>query len=252
MSEYDGFKTGDLLVNSSHGTLAEIIKNITFNDYNHVTMAVRLDITVLPRIKIVRDGGTMFIVEITKHLKYPTIFIRQSRYRNYKVIRYPLRDELYTNDFVKQLKKFIKYNCVKIEMLDDSFVSVQPPDNNNDFRLRCQRCPAAIGTICSELIFSIYKYCFPTIVDDTYNPILILPRSFVYDDKNPCRQLFLEAIQTKDQLSSMHYDMLVVVLLLIILALIILFVIYLPMIAIILAVLLVVGVIQFVSYYQSL
>jgi hypothetical protein len=197
--DYSQFRTGDLYVNSSDGLLASVIKHITFSDYNHTTLCIRLDPSYFPKIKIVRDGGKMFILELIKSLKYPKMYLRESRYTNFKLLRFPLKDIYYTSDFVNRLTRFIESNCVKIELYDWTTYEIQQ-DNNiiNDFKLRKSNLATSIGSICSELTYSVYKYCLPSIVKDINKTLLIPGHYTENNNSNPLKDLFNSKIQIQN------------------------------------------------------
>ena len=193
------FRTGDLYVNSSDRILASIIKHTTFSDYNHTTLCIRLDPLQLPKIKIVRDGGKMCILEIMMDLKYPKIYLCESKYNNFKLLRFPLKDEYYTSDFVNRLTKFIELNCVKVELLNNNSYKIQTPNISNDFKLRRPELATSIASVWSELTYSVYKYCLPNVVKNN-NKTILLPAHYTENNStNPLNNLFENKIQIKNE-----------------------------------------------------
>jgi len=221
---FDSFKTGDLLLNSSTGAFATVVQYVTFSDYNHSTVTVRIDMSYLPKIKIVREGGKLFLIELIKDIKFPKLILWESQYINKKVERFPLKDKYYTKEFEQNLTHFLNIHCVLLRFINkpDIYVEKNPESSQlkHKFQLRRNNLPTAICSICSELTASIYLTCLPEETKNRkYEPYLYLPRTYS-NKKHRFNHLFEQGIIVYSNNINNNYSITLILLFLFILLLI--------------------------------
>src|SRR5438445_10325155 len=129
MADFGRFKTGDLCITRTLGKFASLIRGITISNYNHVCIAIRVDPKFLPRLKIVRDGGVILFLEKAKNPRTGEIgrILRPNLMQNIKVLRLPLKDNLYTPQFVENMTRLLYQSAHSVEIKEREYTKIEPP-----------------------------------------------------------------------------------------------------------------------------
>ena len=224
----ENIKTGDLILESDKSSIAPYIRFITFCEYNHCTVAIRLDTSKLPEMEIVRTGGTLFVLEP----RYVGISIldcikeKQNFDNDIKTLILPLKDKLYTSEFVKHVKNFIVVNC---EYLIYENKPVKILNNKNIDKQKYIRRSNDLfysklaNILCSERIGSLYYRSLNEHINTKAKNYNVLePATFIKKD-HIFNKLFEDPIIIKSVDYSYSYVIIVIVILLILFILYILF-----------------------------
>jgi hypothetical protein len=102
-------ETGDLLLVSFANIAGYLIRFITLSEFHHTALAIRIDENYLPNIKVVRTGGSLYILDY-----YYTKTDSKIYYLILKTINY---GEGYHHSIYRKLKNIYKtpdfyQNCV--------------------------------------------------------------------------------------------------------------------------------------------
>lgn len=215
----DSIKTGDLILQSFGGFLSPIIRFVTLSDYHHSTVAIRLDPTYFPDLKIVRTGGELFVLEakldksekwVVDSLKDPNGFDK-----SFKVLILPLKDEFYTKEFEKHVINFIQSNCRYI-LTKNQEIKVKKIVTDKYQRIHTNKYQ---GVLCSERVAAFYYRCLHDKINMNYINFLIAPHHFVQKE-NMLNLIFKENYVFRDiQNNNDRYGMLIIILILVILIL---------------------------------
>lgn len=195
MSNLDQFKTGDLCVAKTLGKFASFIRFLTISEYNHVCVAIRIDPTVLPRIKVVRTGGKLLFLEKSKNPETGNIerVIRVNVMNNINLIRLPLKDEFYSAEFENRIEQLIYLTAFKLELVIGEYQKIQKPQNYRytiNPEARSQLIPV-IKNVCSENSADFYHITLPDNYDKTIIPaVVFVPQTFLGAKGNPYYKLF--------------------------------------------------------------
>jgi hypothetical protein len=233
MSHYDWWKveTGDIILMSSITTFSVIVRWSNATDFNHCSIAVRIDENKLPEVKIVKTGGTLCAIEfngddyknvLTGEIHHGNRLVvlndMLSKYKRISVRK--LKNEHYTEGFVERAKNFILKYCkhkVKIDMLTPALNSVfgleLKDDNSDQHPVFCSELTSKFyGDIINGSIKTNYKNLLPHhFVGSKYNHLF---DSDVIDIKN----------EPHDVMDFMQSWVFLIILLLILIIIFILFV----------------------------
>lgn len=170
----NNIKTGDLILVSDYGPLSPLVKVFTLCEYNHSAVAIRLDFSALPEIKLsTNEDGELFVLDKIS-LKDVTLKQIPTYTGVNKVLRLPLKKELQTQEFEDNLTKFLYRTCDVIEYKGTK-ITVQkrstdlPTREHNKF----------YDMFCSEITFSLYYACFQNRLNQSL-PSLITPKSLLF------------------------------------------------------------------------
>jgi hypothetical protein len=132
LGNHEKIKTGDLILESDEGAIAPFIKVLTFSNYNHCTVGIRLDITKLPEIKVVRTGGVLFVLEPKLHKFWIADSLKSKAdfKADYSTLIYPLKDELYTSEFEHHVTNYLYNNC-KYIVYNGKQINIKEKYNEN-------------------------------------------------------------------------------------------------------------------------
>ena len=170
MNSFSEIRTGDLLLVSDYSPLAPIGRFLTSSEYNHSTVAVRLDTSVLPEIKL-SAGGELFIFE---KIAFRSVLLKEipDYSKANKILRLPLKAEYYTKDFEDKLTNFLNSTCKSIQYKNKEF-KIQRKDK--DYPVRSH--PQIFDILCSEISFSLYYATLD--LKDQQIPWVIAPSDFL-------------------------------------------------------------------------
>lgn len=195
MSFWDKFKTGDLCINRTHGKFASFIRGISISEYNHASIAIRIDEKYLPKLKIVRTGGTLLFMEKDRFPDTNELGrnLRTHFMEHIKILRFPLKNKLYTDEFKNRLEIFLHHKAVNVEIIKGQKILIHK-DKDLDTQIfkysRLQPIPK-IETVCSELSADFYSVVFHDKIDKNITPALVFsPQTFLTSNGNPYHNLF--------------------------------------------------------------
>lgn len=191
----DKINTGDVIISTFNSLLGYGIRVFTDCEYNHIFIAVRIDPSYLPKIKILKKGGLLCVLEnkigaTHRNDKYYHLILRVLPiYEHYKFLYRPLKKKLYTDDFYQKMTDYIYNNT--IEFLDNdkkiNYISdvighsskIVPHSTRTNLYIYS----SITANVCSEVTYSFYKYCFDDKIN--YNRMLYAPKHFLspnFDD----------------------------------------------------------------------
>jgi hypothetical protein len=125
----DQIQTGDVVLMSSITPFAIVVKWCLASEYNHISVAVRIDESFLPDIKVVPTGGKLLLLEFNGD-NYKNILTNQIHHGNrlvqledllpkYKKIAVRKLNPIYLSDqFYTDTERFIMENCLSICKMD--------------------------------------------------------------------------------------------------------------------------------------
>jgi len=196
MFDFQQYKTGDLLVNNSRGKFATTIRFFTISNYNHVTVAVRIDPNYLPKIKIVRTGGAILFLEPSR-VKENGQYKREVRINmmdNKKVLRLPLKDQFYSREFENRITELIYQTGNCLELKHKEYIKIQQPENFRptlNYMSNRIQLTSPILYLCSENVADFYDTILPEHIDKTITPANgFVPQTFLGPVGNPYYNLF--------------------------------------------------------------
>jgi len=175
---YGELSTGDILIYSSSDYFSNITKLITWSEYNHVAIVLRIDSTHLPQIKILENGGDLFILEsITNLLNlFPNKFtfkIKKMDINSCKIMYRKIRETHKTTNFYIRLINYIQSNVVEIHKSDKIINDVKVIGSNNDkiIPIPTHESNNYTSAYCSNLSMGFYNYTLNlNILDFNYYP----------------------------------------------------------------------------------
>ncbi len=134
---YDDLSTGDILIYSCSNYFSNVVKLITSSEYNHVTIVLRLDSSCFPKIKILKDGGDLFVLEsITNLLNlFPETYTFKIKKLdiNYSKIMYRKLKNIYkTPNFYTKLINYLQSNVVEIHDSNKIVKDIKVIDSSNE------------------------------------------------------------------------------------------------------------------------
>lgn len=229
MSHWDTFKTGDLCISRTSGKYASFIRGVTNSDYNHSCVAIRIDSSKLPNIKLVKTGGTLLFIEgqnlITDNRRLTTNFMD-----NEKIVRLNLKDEYYTPDFEQKVLELIYTDIKEVIIEPDKSIKIRIPNNfKSDIHKNDKYQPIKkLRILCSEYSANFYHITLNDYIDKRIKyPLLFTPNNFIKSENNPYYYLFDNQVLIYNSNSS-NYDWLkllayIILIILIIIVLIFLF-----------------------------
>ena len=200
MEKLDFIQTGDVLLMSSITPFAILVKWTLASEYNHIAVAVRIDDSRLPDIKVVKKGGRLCLIEFNGD-DYQNILTDQihhgnrlvdlddlwSKYKKLAIMR--LNPIYYNKKFEKMTEIFIMENCLSVCKMDI-----------------CQPilCVLGIGEnktretpkFCSELVSKYYQTLIPGSIQD---PSKWLPSHFGRYNKDLGELFMGEEVVIKDE-----------------------------------------------------
>jgi len=175
MSKYDDIITGDVVLLSSITPFAVLVKWGTASEYNHVAVAVRIEQDFLPKIKVIKTGGILCLIEfngddfkniITSEIHHGNrLVLFSDLISKYKKISYRrLKSEHYTINFEKNIEDFIYKYCNHITQMD-KYTPIM-----NVFGISVeQRNADEAPKFCSELTAKFYGDLIPLSINIPYN-----------------------------------------------------------------------------------
>lgn len=222
MCDFSSFKTGDLCIARTLGKFASLIRGITISDYNHVTVAIRIDPRILPQLKIVRTGGALLFLEKSKNPENGEIqrVARINAMMNMKVLRLPLKDELYTEEFQEKIKELLYLTAFKVELKLKEYIKIEKPSNfESTMNVINRSVPIPkINNVCSENTAEFYLNTLPDAIDKNITPaIVFVPQTFLGSTGNPYYNLFnSEEIVYEDNPIDNYWGELIMIILIVI------------------------------------
>jgi hypothetical protein len=222
MTYWDSFKTGDLCITATAGIFPVFARIITNSDYNHACVAIRIDVTKLPRIQIVHTGGTLLFIE-GLHMLSSTKFLKVNDMSNTKILQLSLNDKYYTNDFVNNIYNLI-YNDMDTIKLNNKIITIQKPEVYEDINNISKKylIKYFVG-ICSEYSANFYNVTLHKHIEFESSKFLFVPGDFLKSSNNPYYNLFHKTTviyETQD----FNYSVCVLILILVIIILMILYI----------------------------
>lgn len=192
MSFWDKFKTGDLCINKTYGKFASLIRGITISSINHSCVAIRLDESKLPEIKIVKIGGVLLFLEIDRLYESGTRKLRTNFMDHEKVYRIPLKEQYYTPEFEQNILELIYSNVNRIEIVMDDNQFVKKPENfKSDIMKNGRYGIPKVDTVCSEISADFYNITLNKHIDKKIKPaVVFVPQTFRTPKGNPYYHLF--------------------------------------------------------------
>lgn len=223
MCDFSSFKTGDLCVTKTLGKFASLIRTITISNYNHVTVAIRIDPAFLPQLKIVRTGGILLFLEKSKNPENGEIqrVIRINAMMNIKTLRFPLKDEHYTEDFEKRVENLLYLTAFKVEPRIKEYIKIQKPEGfTSDLKLVDRSVPIPqIQNVCSENTADFYSNTLQDKIDKNVVPaVVFVPHTFIGSKGNPYYGLFdpAEVIYDVNPTNDYWWELIIVILFIIV------------------------------------
>lgn len=186
--EFDKIQTGDVVVMSSITPFAVFVKWCVASEYNHVAVAVRIDESVLPKIKVVKNKGLLCLIEFNGD-DYKNILTGEIHHGNrlivfsdiilkYKKIAIrKLHKKYYTKNFESDITKFIYKYCNHLSKMDFTilFFKIIGLELNNDEKNENPN-------FCSELTAKFYGDLIKGSIDTNYQNLL--PHNFISNKYN--------------------------------------------------------------------
>jgi hypothetical protein len=189
-------KTGDVLLVSCNTFAGGILKVITLTPFNHIDVAIRIDESYLPRIKILKTGGTLCILQakcpfktVLQKLKYRLVLRKiDINTTNKQYICRSVKEEIYNDSFFQKVVNYIGSNIVEFNenekisavdnVIDCTDKTIPLTIRNKDHFLSPKS-----SNICSELAFSFYSYTVGHNIFKT-DKYVILPHHFTEPNFN--------------------------------------------------------------------
>ena len=125
----DDIYTGDVVLMSSITPFAVVVKWCVASEYNHIAIAVRIDETMLPEIKVMQKGGRLCLIEFNGD-NFKNVLTGEIHHGNrlveftdllpkYKKIAVRRLNPIYiTDDFYRKTEHFIMENCLTLCKMD--------------------------------------------------------------------------------------------------------------------------------------
>jgi hypothetical protein len=192
MSYWDSFKTGDLCISKTSGKYASFIRGVTNSNYNHSCVAIRIDTTKLPEIKILRTGGALLFIE-GQNLIHDNRRLTVNFMQNEKVLKLSLDDKYYTSEFEEKVLELLYTDIKEIILELDKPKKVKIPNgfNSESHRFDKKQSIRKLRVLCSEYSANFYNITLNSHLDK--NPVLpqlFTPENFLNQSKNPYYKLF--------------------------------------------------------------
>lgn len=195
--DFSQFKTGDLCISRTLGKFASLIRGITISNYNHVCIAIRIEPKYLPRLKIVREGGVILFLEKVTYKKTGEVgrTLRINLMENVKVLRLPLKDELYTPEFEQKITQLLYQTAHTVELKQKEYIEIRrEPIQKLKSYSRSLPLPY-IENACSENTADFYFNTLYKHIDKNIIPASVfVPQTFLVSEGNPYYNLF-ESVQ---------------------------------------------------------
>jgi hypothetical protein len=188
----DQVQTGDVVLMSSITPFAVLVKWCLASEYNHIAVAIRIDPTFLPDIKVVQNGGRLCLIEfngddyknvLTNEIHHGNRLVQFTdlldKYKKIEVLK--LNPALVGKDFYKKTEHFIMENCLTICQMDLCtpilcILGISREENRETPKF------------CSELVTKYYQTLIPGSLDHT---VKWLPSHFGKAN-SAIRSLFIE------------------------------------------------------------
>lgn len=181
---YDQIKTGDFILSSFDSVLGYVVRFASKSDYNHIVVAIRIDPSYLPKVKIVKTGGLLCVLENKikklkhKDKKYVGILRVLPTYNHYKFSYRSLKNKYYDDKFFLNTLDFVKSNAIEFLDNDKNIIFIEDViDSKKSDVIYSERNNMA-NSVCSELTFSYYQYCLGKDIFQSEHHIYI-PEHFV-------------------------------------------------------------------------
>jgi hypothetical protein len=176
--KYDQIQTGDVILMSSITPFAIVVKWSICSEYNHVSIAVRIDKDYLPNIKVVKRGGMLCLIEFNgdliknvltgKNHKGNRLVVFNDIIDKYKRLSFRKLDRIhYTDQFERKVEDFIYKYCNHVTEMDVMTpilcilglqLNIDEYNNHPEF--------------CSELAAKFYGDLIPGSIKDPYKSLL--------------------------------------------------------------------------------
>lgn len=187
----DNLSTGDILIYSKNAFFSGITKIFSLSNYDHVSIVIRLDSEYLPKIKILKDSGDLYLLESnTKlyNLTHPTYQFKIKKYHNNEgnqIFYRKIHQKYKTEIFYQKIKDYIKSNATEIyignqilkitDIIDSRLDNISPINiqNSNWYN-------NYVSGFCSSLALGFYNYILGLGLTDTK----ALPRDYYYNYNN--------------------------------------------------------------------
>jgi hypothetical protein len=176
---YAHIHTGDVVLLSSITPFAVVVKWGAASEFNHVAVAVRIDLDVLPRLKIRKSKGTLCLIEfngddvvnvLTNQIHHGNRLVLMSdvinKYKRVSIKK--IHDYLYNSSFKAAVKTFIQKHCNTLVAID-----MLTPAINAMFGFELKK--AVIDeppSFCSELAAKFYGDILKGSITTNYKNIL--------------------------------------------------------------------------------
>jgi hypothetical protein len=187
----NNIKTGDIILTSWVNPIGTLVKWITYSNYHHVEIAVCIDPTFLPAIKIIKKGGILCFLGTNKGSKYKKsknntryyIYLKKYIHGNpVNIITRSLKVIHKNTDFLQKCINYISSNVIEYE--DETKIMqitkfLDTTDTKVPLTLKDNLYPLSNFTngFCSEITFSFYKYCLGNLINN--ENIIYLPKHFL-------------------------------------------------------------------------
>ena len=158
---FDSLKTGDIILSNFNSLLGYAIRVVTTSEYNHIYPVIRIDPSYLPKIKIIKEGGLLCVLENKNGKfeyngkKYVYILRTLPKYKSYKFASRSLLQN--PDDFIHKTSNYIKSNAIEFLNKEDlSYISEIVDSDRDDIPYSTRE--NALNSVCSELTLSYYEY----------------------------------------------------------------------------------------------
>ncbi len=233
----ENIKTGDVIISAFNSGLGYVVRVFTNCEFNHICIAIRIDPIFLPRVKIVKTGGLLCVLEnkitsLYKDGKYYHLILRVlPTYEHYKFIYRPLKPELYTKGFCQRMINYIYSNSIefldndkKINIITD-VIGHSSDIVPHSLRTNIHFLAWITSNCCSELTYSFYEYCLDGKIKSTRS--FYVPKHFTTPNFNDIFNDQILLIDKSNTLMAMLNDNTFIIIILLIIFLIIYFVYFL-------------------------